>query len=121
MQVISFVGQVSDELKRKAKTALEIIGGQAETYAADLCPVKTGNLRSSITHQFVSDYTIEVGTPVKYGIYVELGHPQRPGRYVPAIGKRLVRSFVPGKPFLRPAFENHLDEYKTIFEDVFNS
>lgn len=30
--------------------ALEIIGGNAETYAKALCPTKTGLLKNSITH-----------------------------------------------------------------------
>jgi len=31
---------------------------------------------------------------------VEYGHRQTPGRYVPALGKRLTRSFVPGQNML---------------------
>lgn len=37
----------------------------------------------------------EKGAP--YPIYVEYGHRQQPGRYVPAIGKRLVKAWVPGQ------------------------
>ena len=32
---------------------------------------------------------------------MENGHRQEPGRFVPAIGKRLVKSYVPGKYMLR--------------------
>ena len=39
---------------------------------------------------------------------------QQPGRYVPAIGKRLVASYVAAKPFLRPAIEDHTTEYTEI-------
>lgn len=45
-------------------------------------------------------YTIEVTNPLPYASYVEFGHPQTPGRYVPAIGKRLIDSWVDGKFFL---------------------
>ena len=97
------------------KRALEIMGGKAESYAKQLCPVDTGNLRNSITHQQIDEDTEIVATNVKYAPYVELGHHQEPGRYVPAIKKRLVRDWVPGKPFIRPAAEDHAEEYKEIW------
>lgn len=102
---------VSDAKKR----ALEIMGGKAESYAKQLCPVDTGNLRNSITHQQLDEDTEIVATNVEYAPYVELGHHQEPGRYVPAIKKRLVRDWVPGKPFIRPAAEGHAEEYKEIW------
>lgn len=45
-------------------------------------------------------YTITVENNVEYAPYVEYGHRQTPGRYVPAIGKRLKKGFVPGKRML---------------------
>lgn len=42
-------------------------------------------------------YTIEIVNPVEYASYVEFGHRQQAGRYVPAIGKRLKKSWVEGK------------------------
>lgn len=97
--------------------ALEMIGNVAADYAAGLAPVDTGNLRNSITSEVdMSDKSVVVGTNVEYAPSVEFGHHQQVGRYVPAIGKRLVREFVPAKPFLAPAIEEHLDEYKSILE-----
>lgn len=49
---------------------------------------------------------------------IEFGHKQQKGRYVPAIGKRLVKDKVEAKPFLRPAIENYINEYKQIIENV---
>lgn len=95
--------------------ALEICGGKAESYAKELCPVDTGNLRNSITHQQLDENTEIIGTNVFYATPVELGHHQEPGRYVPAIGKRLKREWVPGKAFIGPAIENHQEEYKAVF------
>ena len=43
---------------------------------------------------------IMINNGVFYASYVEYGHRQTPGRYVPAIGKRLKRSFVEGKKML---------------------
>ena len=45
-------------------------------------------------------YTIEVINPVHYASYVEFGHRQTPGRYVPALGKSLKQGWVNGKYFL---------------------
>ena len=99
------------------RKALEICGGKAETYAKMNCPVDTGRLRSSITHQADGYDTMLVGSNVEYAPYVELGHHQEPGRYVAAIGKRLVADWVPPKPYLRPAFEDHMAEYQGILHD----
>lgn len=97
--------------------ALEIIGNKAADYAAGLAPVQTGNLKGSMTSEVSQEEkAVYVGTAVEYAPFVEFGHHQEVGRYVPAIGKRLVREFVPAKPFLKPAIENHLDEYKHILE-----
>ncbi len=46
-------------------------------------------------------FTIIVGNPVHYASFVELGHRQTVGRYVPAIGKRLKRAWVPGQFMLK--------------------
>lgn len=45
-------------------------------------------------------YTITVENTVSYASYVEFGHRQTSGRYVPAIGKRLKERFVYGQYFL---------------------
>lgn len=46
--------------------ALEIMGGKAEGYAKMLCPVDTGRLRNSITHQQYDENTEIIGTNVEY-------------------------------------------------------
>ena len=109
------VNQASKEAMVNAAISVGLL---TTGYAQELCPVgETGNMRNGITHAYNDDghqVTLLVGTNVYYAPYVELGHHQEPGRYVPKLGKRLVRSWVPGKPFLRPAFENHLDEIEQI-------
>lgn len=86
--------------------ALEIIGGKAESYAKKLCPVDTGRLRNSITHQQYDERTEVVGSNVSYAPFVELPHHSASG------------NLIPGKPFLRPAAENHTAEYKQIIQTV---
>ena len=98
---VKFVSYAKDVLSaedRARARALETIGGKAESYAKKLCPVDTGRLRNSITHQQYDDHTEVIGTNVEYAPYVELG---------------TVRNKHP-KPFLRPAAENHTAEYKEI-------
>ena len=103
-------------LREQKEAALEAIGLQAEGYAKLLAQVATSNLKNSITHALENENTVCIGTDVVYAKYVEFGHHQTPGRYVPAIGKRLVKDYVAPQPFLKPAVENHVAEYKAIAE-----
>ncbi len=43
--------------------------------------------------------SIKTVNPTYYGDYVEHGHRQHKGKFIPAIGKKLVRSYVPGRHF----------------------
>lgn len=81
-------------------TALTACGLQAEGYAKLLCPVDTGNLRNSITNALDgSGKTVYVGTNVEYAPYVEYGTYR-----------------TRAQPYLKPAFEEHVSEYKSIIE-----
>lgn len=64
-------------------------GQNAVAYAQSLPVKKSGNT-----------YEITIINPVEYASFVEYGHRQTPGRFVPAIGKRLKQSWVEGKFFL---------------------
>lgn len=91
---------VQSAMQKAKNRALEIIGGKAETYAKQLCPVDTGNLRNSITHAQQDDNTEVIGTNVEYASHVELGTYKMAAR-----------------PYLRPAAENHGPEYKMVLEN----
>jgi HK97 gp10 family phage protein len=107
--------QLTDEA---INNALQIVGNKAADYAAGLAPVKTGNLKNSISAEVnESEKAVYIGTNVDYAASIEFGHHQEVGRYVPAIGKRLVNEFVPAKPFIKPAMINNLEEYKHILEN----
>ena len=63
----SNLGEVLKGSQEAIERAAEIIGGMAESYAKELCPVDTGNLRNSITHTTENnDHTVVIGTAVKY-------------------------------------------------------
>ncbi|AGF56460.1 hypothetical protein B0P06_005271 [Clostridium saccharoperbutylacetonicum] len=70
--------------------------------------VKTGNLRRSATSGEIEIqgkiHSIEVGYNLNQAPYAdayENGHKQEKGRYVPAIGKKLVKEYVPGRHVVR--------------------
>lgn len=63
----SHLADVQNATAEQLARAAEIIGGMAESYAKELCPVDTGNLRNSITHTTENnDHTVVIGTAVKY-------------------------------------------------------
>ena len=80
--------------------ALEIMGGVCEGYAAEAAPFKTGRLSGSITHKPLDGSTEIVGTNVEYAPYQEFGTRK-----------------MKAHPYLRPAVENHVQEYKHIAEN----
>jgi phage gpG-like protein len=128
VQVTSRVFSVKNAAYQAMVKAAEMVGGIVEGHAKEYCPVNTGNLRNSITYVFEDDpdhpsneneVTVIIGTNVEYAPYVELGHNQEVGRYVPAIKKRLVKEFVAARPFLAPAMNNHLGEIEqAIMENI---
>lgn len=82
---------------RKVKTFLSKSGANQQKYWAGYVG---GTLRRSWAIGEIArngdSYTIEVINPTKYASYVEYGHRQTPGRYVPALGRSLKKAWVPG-------------------------
>lgn len=68
---------------------------EIETFVQGLPVKKTGTRRS-----------ITISNNVEYAPYVEYGHRQRPGRYVPVIGASLTSAWVPGQFMLKRAVAN---------------
>lgn len=87
--------------KKGGKTFSKTYGGQG------------GTLRKNWTVSDVrkngGNYEIEVSNSTEYASYVEFGHRQTPGRFVPAIGKRLKKSWVKGK-FMLTISESELQK-----------
>ena len=96
-------GQLKNEVKKSVKNVGETYKRNAESRT----PVKSGELRRSwqLKGPFFtgSDITVELKNGKNYASFVENGHRQTPGRYVPAIGKKLKASWVPGQHFLQKA------------------
>lgn len=119
---------VLDEFKRQKKVALEAVGLQGETNAkmhiAAVGAVDTGRLRNSITHA-TDDDSAYIGTNVEYGIYVEMGtgiYAEEGGRSTPWSYKDDEGNWhttvgMKPRPFLAPAVQEHIDEYKELVEN----
>ena len=67
-------------------------------------PSKTGALRNLWgaakdirVKKSGNTYEVTIENSASYASYVEYGHRQTPGRFVPAIGKRLVKDWVEGQ------------------------
>ena len=92
--------QWEGEFTNELGVALEKIGLMAEGYAKAMCPVDTGRLRDSITHMVDGgEKSVCIGTNVEYGPFVELGTSKRVA-----------------KPFLRPAANDHMEQYRSILK-----
>lgn len=101
----SHLGEFLDALPEQIEQALIAIGMTAETYAKQECPVDTGRLRNSITHEVdMSEQAAFIGSNVEYAAYVELGTSRQKAQ-----------------PYLRPAAENHSFEYKALAQSALKS
>lgn len=92
--------RISEAIDKALVSALESMGLACEGYAKKECPVDTGRLRNSITHQIrEEEKRVYIGTNVEYAEYVELGTSKKEGH-----------------PFLKPAAADHKSTYKAILK-----
>ncbi len=118
-------GLVKEEMLSAALRALEKCGLIAEDHAKRLCPVDTGNLRNSITHQVDSgDLAVYIGTNSEYAAFVELGtgkyYPggrQTSWAYQDAHGNWHLTHGQRAQPYLKPAVADHAQQYKGIIAE----
>lgn len=97
--------QVTAALEEKVITWLESIGQDAAGVAADYAPVDTGRLRNSISSVVdESEKAAYIGTNVEYAPYQEFG-----------------TSKIEGKHFIQFGATAHLDEYKSLLEEILSS
>ena len=97
--------QVAEGIESAVDVALEKIGLMAEGYAIKKCPVDTGHLRGSITHEVDFDGdAVYIGTNVEYAPYVELGTSRQKAQ-----------------PFLRPAASEHGAQYRQVLKKALGS
>lgn len=79
-------GWVSQTKEEAEQGSGKLTSEQANAYADSL----------KINH-FGGFLVIEIVNPVEYASYVEFGHRQNIGKYIPALGKKLKQGWVPGQ------------------------
>ncbi len=114
------IREISKDLRNRFfRECTQRLGLETWKEAANRSPVKKGYLKRSwgITSvvQNGDVWQIDVINPAEYAIYVEEGHRQEVGRYVNAIGKRLVTPFVEGQHMLRGSIEEKIAPQTTEF------
>jgi len=102
IEIEDHTNELFDAMSVALKAAFEEIGQNAEAYAKAACPVDTGRLRNSISHQS-KEREMQVGTNVEYAPCVELGTSRQKAQ-----------------PYLRPSVENYIDKYKAIIVNELN-
>lgn len=90
------IQNMEDAINKALTASALVVEGQAKA----LCPVDTGNLRNSITHD-VEGKEARVGTNVEYAPFVELGTVK-----------------MAAQPYLNPALEQNKGNIKKIFADA---
>ena len=99
-----------------AETAVIATANQLAKDAKAAAPRDTGGLANSVRVEVDGSHG-RVGYAAEHAPHVEYGHRQTPGRYVPAIGKRLKASFVPGQHFFRPCVERARETFRRMIRD----
>ena len=99
------VSRLSPEIDGAVSRAMTDEGLSWRDDVRDNTPVDTGDLRRSweLTGPDKKGlkFEMDLANNLEYVEFVEYGHRQEPGRFVPAIGKRLVADYVPGSYMLR--------------------
>ncbi|MCI8876473.1 MAG: HK97 gp10 family phage protein [Lachnospiraceae bacterium] len=106
---------------RRGWTTQASFGGQGGN------PGRAYDFSNIVVHHYGENYVVDIVNPVEYASYVEYGHRQTPGRYVPEIGKRLKAGWVKGhfmltiseKEIRRSAPKVLERKFKKYLEEVF--
>lgn len=135
VRITDNTSKVSYRTRELLRSALNEAGQACQEYASANAPVETGELANSIEHE-VEDLVMYVGTQVEYAPYVELGtgpHYIRPPKWMQNLAKRghhktdpwwyldedgdwQLGWFVTSRPYLKPAIQEHISEYRDIIK-----
>lgn len=100
MPIEWFGESVTANVKRVMVKSLHVASYMVENDAKRLCPVDTGRLRASITHDFDDkQFKALVGSNVHYAKYVEMGTIK-----------------MSPQPYLRPALEMNREAIRKLFK-----
>lgn len=110
--------QITEPIFQKAIEASQFVL-QKHNLKDNPTPWRTGNLLQSFNFEMGRLYGRYYPT-AHYALAVHEGHKQTPGRFVPAIGKRLVQDYVPGNPFMPKIAERAQPEINDLMLEAAN-
>lgn len=115
--------KLSDEYEAWLQSFLLNEANRFMALVKPLTPVDTGDLRNhwKIGKIFRQGdmLCVEIINPMEYASFVEWGHKQTPGRYVPQIGKRLVKDWVEGAHMMQISLDRIYAEMPARFNSEF--
>jgi hypothetical protein len=106
--------EIANNFPQENQNELMSLGALLEAEIKLVTPVDNGELRRSITHQLIDSNTVEVGTDLKYGEYVNDGYMQQK-RFLPAEymqdcpndkGVMLQEKFIEGQHFMENGLQS---------------
>ena len=100
------IPEVMRAIEAATQKALNTAAIIVEGSAVLRCPVDSGNLRGSISHQVLADHA-KVGTNVDYAPYPEFGVASKPS--------------YPKQPYLRPALDENKGKAQKAMSDIYQS
>lgn len=128
VNVESNTDEVLSALEEKVRLALDLMGEAAAGDARENCPVDTGRLRNSVTHETrEGEKAVYIGTNVEYAPYIEFGTGiyaesgggrQTPWFYVDEKGRGHWTRGIKPTHFLRNALQDNARKYEDIAQDV---
>ncbi len=124
------VGVVPEDLYKNKKATVTVTGEggkkrkflspEAAIYQQYWAGYTGGTLRNAWTilpiEQHGNEYVVTIINPTEYASYVEYGHRQKPGRYVPALGKSLKAGWVKGRFMLTASLQELENQLPGILE-----
>lgn len=115
--------KLSDEYEAWLQSFLLNEANRFMALVKPLTPVDTGDLRNhwKIGKIFRQGdmICVEIINPMEYASFVEWGHKQTPGRYVPQIGKKLVKDWVEGAHMMQISLDRIYAEMPARFNSEF--
>lgn len=108
--------QIAEPILQKAIVGTQFIL-QKHNLKGNPTPWRTGFLLQSFRFQTGRLFARYYPT-ANYALFVHDGHTQTPGRYVPAIGKRLVKDKVAGNPFMPKILDRSQDEINAFLQEA---
>lgn len=135
---VNNIPKVLKRLDTVCGLTVEEIGDAAVGHVKERVPIDTGALRDSYMRDIVDNRHVRVGSPLEYAPFVELGtgpNYEDPPDWVKNYAQRGHHAvdpwwyfdeddgewhlgwFIRAQPHLRPAFTDHVNEYKRIFKN----